>query len=86
MVVIDVWCILFWVQLITFICIISIVTYKCYKALDTKANELTIEKLHNELNSINKDMIINKHENELRMAYIKIAQLEAEIKSNKNVF
>lgn len=79
----DTWCILFWVQFLAFIVITTTFGYQCFKEIETKDNEIRVNKLHNAFDSTYKDMIIKRHEEDLDLAYKRIKELEDEIKKLK---
>lgn len=79
----DTWCVLFWVQLLAFIVIITTFGYQCFKEIENKDNEIRVNKTYNAIDSTYKDMIIKKHEEDLDLAYKRIKELEDEIKKLK---
>ena len=79
----DTWCILFGVQFLAFIVIITIFSHQCFKELENKDNEIRVNKTYNAIDSTYKDMIIKRHEEDLDLAYKRIKELEDEIKKLK---
>ena len=74
-VVADVWCILFWVQLITFVSIIiCLVCWYDSELQDTK-RKIEIDKTYHELEIFDKDMTTQKLKN-LILTYAIIEELE----------